>query len=181
VRFSLTIFQQLRLIFNCSSYTLPSRNKDAWRMCLDPVFETLIPITSIESLLAPDEDACDDVASESLPSQDPLGQEGTRHTTFHTRIIQTQFEPHAPSNRRFPAPYDQLENIAWTKEERLKVEHGPVVEDVDELETLVSIFLFTLSASSRHCPSCLHSTAMVVRRKMLMSRYLLMHWRGAFL
>jgi hypothetical protein len=127
----------------------------------------LIPITSI---LVPDQDACGDVTSESLSSEDPLGQEGTRHTAFHTRIIETQFDRNAPSNRRFPAPYDQVENNAWTKEERLKAEHGHVVEDLDELEKLVSVLLFIFSASSRCCPSCVqvHSTVMVVRRRTLM-------------
>ena len=93
------MFQRLRLIFSCSSYTLPSHNIDAWHICLNPIFETLIPITSI---LVPDQDACGDVTSESLSSEDPLGQEGTRHTAFHTRIIETQFDRNAPSNHRFP-------------------------------------------------------------------------------
>jgi hypothetical protein len=159
---------------------LPSRNKDAWRVCLEPVFDALISITSL-----PDQDpGCGDVTSTSLP----IGQDSdVTHTgtmpMFHTRIIQTEFEHNNPVNRRFPAPYNRLENVTWTREERLKAECGPVVQDVEELETLVSIFpLYFLFFLSSNRPSCLPSTpAMVVKRKVLISRYQLMRWRGAFL
>lgn len=43
---SLVYFNNL-LIYNHSDYTLPSCNKDAWCICLDPVFDDLISITSL--------------------------------------------------------------------------------------------------------------------------------------
>jgi hypothetical protein len=121
-----------------SEYILPSRNKDAWRMCLDPVFQPLISITSLAKrhgqgniTRTSDSDPPPSQGSDSDVGPTPM---------FHTRIIQTGFGRNAPVNKCFPAPHDREENITWTREERLKAGCGPVVQDIDELDTLVSIF-----------------------------------------
>jgi hypothetical protein len=124
-------------MFSTSDYKFPRRSCSAWRPCLIPVLDDLLPIYNTPKV--------GEHASMENMNVVGYGNEGDDgggtmdDVEMDIDIVSTAFDPSLSENRKFPAVHDSRRlNIAWTRKERELAEMGDTVGDLSELRRRVS-------------------------------------------